>query len=104
MISGRPPFTGDTPVAIAYQHVSGAVTPATQLQPTLNSMVDNFISVALAKNPDDRYQSAIAMLDDLKRLARGEAITREIPRTKTRQAIKSGFDYFCNFIGVRCNC
>lgn len=82
LISGKPPFTGDTPVAIAYQHVSGVVTPATQLQPTLNSMVDNFISVALAKSPDDRYQSAIAMLDDLKRLARGEAITREIPRIK----------------------
>ncbi|MSX85180.1 MAG: PASTA domain-containing protein, partial [Actinobacteria bacterium] len=82
LISGKPPFTGDTPVAIAYQHVSGVVTPATQLQPTLNSMVDNFISVALAKSPDDRYQNAIAMLDDLKRLARGEAITREIPRIK----------------------
>jgi len=81
LLTGRPPFTGETPVAIAYQHVSAELTKATQLQPTLPVAVDDFLTVALAKNPDHRYQSATAMATDLVKLGRGEAITTEIPRS-----------------------
>ena len=80
LITGRPPFTGETPVAIAYQHVSAELTKATQLQPTLPAAVDDFLAVALAKNPDHRYQSADAMATDILKLGRGEAITTEIPK------------------------
>ncbi|MFZ9774917.1 MAG: PASTA domain-containing protein, partial [Candidatus Nanopelagicaceae bacterium] len=80
LMTGRPPFTGETPVAIAYQHVSAELTKATQLQPTLPTAVDDFLAVALAKNPDHRYQSADAMATDIVKLGRGEAITTEIPK------------------------
>ena len=80
LLTGRPPFSGDTPVAIAYQHVSAELTKASQLQPTIPAAADDFLAVALAKNPDHRYQSASSMKSDLLKLERGETITTEIPR------------------------
>ena len=82
LVSGKPPFSGETPVAIAYQHVSTPLTPVTEIEPSLDPALDNFFSVALAKDPADRYQSANAMLKDLKKLSKGEGITTQIPRTK----------------------
>ncbi len=82
LVTGRPPFTGDTPVAIAYQHVSAELPKPSTLQPTLPEAVDDFLTVALAKNPDHRYQSASAMMKDLAKLSRGEEITTQIPLTK----------------------
>jgi beta-lactam-binding protein with PASTA domain len=82
LVSGKPPFTGDTPVAIAYQHVSAQLVPVTEIEPTLDPALNNFFSVALAKDPSDRYQSANAMLKDLKKLSKGEGITTQIPRQK----------------------
>lgn len=79
LISGQPPFSGETPVAIAYQHVSTPLTPITTLTSGLDPAIDSFFEVALAKRPESRYQSAAAMLKDLKRLARGERITARIP-------------------------
>ena len=75
-------FSGDTPVAIAYQHVSAPLTPVTEIEPSLDPALNNFFSVALAKDPSDRYQSANAMLKDLKKLSKGEGITTQIPRQK----------------------
>lgn len=82
LVSGKPPFSGETPVAIAYQHVSAPLTPVTDIEPSLDQVLNNFFSVALAKDSGDRYQSANAMLKDLKKLAKGEGITTQIPRTK----------------------
>lgn len=83
LATGRPPFTGDTPVAIAYQHVSAELPKPSTLQPTLPPAVDDFLIVALAKNPDHRYQSASAMQRDLIKLSRGEEITTQLPVTKS---------------------
>jgi serine/threonine-protein kinase len=82
LVSGKPPFSGETPVAIAYQHVSAPLTPVTDIEPTLDPALNNFFSVALAKDSGDRYQSANAMLKDLKKLSKGEGITTQIPRTR----------------------
>ncbi|MEY3710409.1 MAG: hypothetical protein RLZZ99_230 [Actinomycetota bacterium] len=82
LVSGRPPFSGDTPVAIAYQHVSADLIPVTSVEPSLDPRLDAFFEVALAKTPDARYQNAAAMLKDLKRLSRGERITTKIPKTR----------------------
>lgn len=82
LITGRPPFTGDTPVAIAYQHVSAELPKPSALQPTLPLAVDDFLAVALAKNPDHRYQSAAAMQKDVIKLSRGEEITTQLPVTR----------------------
>jgi serine/threonine-protein kinase len=82
LVSGRPPFSGDTPVAIAYQHVSADLVPVTAIEPSLDPALNAFFEVALAKDADARYQNAAAMLKDLKRLSRGERITTKIPKTR----------------------
>ena len=83
LISGQPPFSGETPVAIAYQHVSAPLIPVTSLTTGLDPAIDSFFEVALAKSPEDRYQNAASMLKDLKRLSRGERITAKIPTQRS---------------------
>lgn len=81
LLTGRPPFTGETPVSIAYQHVSGVLTPARQLQPDLPESVEVLLTVALAKKPEDRYESASAMLEDINKIRFGENISTKVART-----------------------
>lgn len=81
LLTGRPPFTGETPVSIAYQHVSGVLTPARQLQPDLPESVEVLLTVALAKKPEDRYESASAMLEDINKIRSGENISTKVART-----------------------
>ena len=83
LISGQPPFSGETPVAIAYQHVSAPLIPVTSLTTGLDPVIDSFFEVALAKSPENRYQNAASMLKDLKRLSRGERITAKIPTQRS---------------------
>jgi len=78
VLTGKPPFTGETPVSIAYQHVSGNLIAPSQLVPDLPAGIDTLLTVALAKNPDERYQSAGLMLDDLYKIASGEVVTTKI--------------------------
>lgn len=81
LLTGKPPFTGESPVSVAYQHVSEPVVPATQLDPTLPSAIDAVLARALAKRPDDRYQSAAEFSDDLTRVLAGtlDASTAAVP-------------------------
>ena len=81
LLSGQPPFTGETPVSIAYQHASTPAPLVRTINPDLPEGVEVMLAVALAKNPDDRYQSAGLMLDDVYRIRDGEEITTQIPRT-----------------------
>ena len=80
VLTGKPPFTGDTPVSIAYQHVSGVLVAPSVLQPQLPAGVDLILSVALAKKPEDRYQSAGLMLDDLFKIGAGQPLNTKAPR------------------------
>ena len=82
VLTGKPPFTGETPVSIAYQHVSGVLIAPSKIQPELPEGVDVILSVALAKKPEDRYQSAGLMLDDLFKVGTGQALTTTIPKVK----------------------
>jgi serine/threonine-protein kinase len=82
VLTGKPPFTGDTPVSIAYQHVSGVLVTPSKVQPDLPEGVDVLLAVALAKKPEDRYQSAGLMFDDLLKIGTGQALTTTIPKVK----------------------
>ncbi len=82
VLTGKPPFTGETPVSIAYQHVSGVLVAPRTLQPDLPAGIDLVLAVALAKKPEDRYQSAGSMLDDLYKIAAGQIVTTRVPRRK----------------------
>ena len=89
LLAGRPPFTGDTPVAIAYQHVSAQLVPITEIQESLDPALNAFFSIALAKDANERYQSANAMLKDLKKLIKGEGITTQIPKQLRNEKARS---------------
>jgi serine/threonine-protein kinase len=85
LVTGRPPFTGDTPVSVAYQHVSGALTAPSELNPDLDQNIDTIVQVALAKNPVDRYQTASEMLADVRRVMKGQEVTTKIRRVVPRK-------------------
>src|SRR6478735_5152907 len=58
MVAGRPPFTGDNPVTIAYRQVHEAPAPLRQVQPDVPAGYDAIVGHLLAKNPAQRYNSA----------------------------------------------
>ena len=72
MLTGQPPFTGDTPVSVAYQHVREDPVPPSQKHAGISPELDAVVLKALAKNPDNRYQSAAEMRADLVRVHSGE--------------------------------
>ena len=76
LLTGKTPFEGDTPVEIAMKHLSTAPKPPSKLRPDIPPELDMVVLRALAKNPDDRYQSADEMEADLDRVARGAARLR----------------------------
>ena len=80
VLTGKPPFSGETPVSIAYQHVSGVLVAPSKIVPELPAGIDTLLTVALAKNPDDRYQTAGLMLDDLFKIAGGEVVTTKVAK------------------------
>ena len=71
MVTGRPPFLGDSPVAVASKQVLEQPTPPSRLNPDVTADLDAVILRALAKNPANRYQSAEEMRADLERAKRG---------------------------------
>ena len=75
LLTGQPPFTGDSPVSIAYQHVSEQATPPSQLDPTLPRDVDAVVMRSLAKSPDERYQTAADFRADVERAVMGAPVT-----------------------------
>ncbi len=74
LVTGSPPFTGDSPVAVAYQHVREDPVPPTAWDASLSPEVDAVVLKAMAKNPGNRYASAADMRADLLRLADGAPV------------------------------
>ena len=79
LLTGRPPFTGESPVSIAYQHVSEQPVPPSQLDPSVTPQIDTIVLTALAKNPADRYQTAAEMRADVERAIAGLPVTAPVP-------------------------
>jgi serine/threonine-protein kinase len=73
LLTGEPPFTGDTPVAVAYQHVREDPRSPSELNPAVTPALDAIVLKALSKNPANRYQSAAEMRADLVRVRSGQA-------------------------------
>ncbi len=71
LLTGQPPFTGDSAVAIAYQHVREIPKTPSSIAADIPDSLDRVVLKALAKNRDDRYQDAAHMRADLLAAARG---------------------------------
>jgi eukaryotic-like serine/threonine-protein kinase len=84
LLTGKTPFDGDTPVEIAMKHLSNAPKPPSTLRADIPPELDMVVLRALAKNPDDRYQSADEMEADLERVARGARVSAATVDTATQ--------------------
>ncbi|MGW2647199.1 protein kinase domain-containing protein [Streptomyces sp. NPDC001393] len=75
LLTGRPPFTGDTPLAVAMKHLSEAPVPPSARAPQVPAAYDTLVLRALAKDRADRYQSAEEMRDAIGKVLADRATT-----------------------------
>ncbi len=78
LLTGRPPFAGETAVATAYQHVSEAPTPPSRLNPAISPALDAVVMHALAKDRYERFQSAADFKNDLDAAVAGKLPDRAL--------------------------
>jgi eukaryotic-like serine/threonine-protein kinase len=81
LITGNPPFVGDSPVAVAYQHVRENAVAPSAINPEVPRPLDSIVMKALAKNPLNRYQSAGEMRADLQRALADQPVAAEAVMT-----------------------
>jgi len=78
LLTGRPPFVGESPVSVAYQHVREPAAPPSSLDSDLPPEIDAIVMKALAKPVDERYQSAAAMRADIERFLAGKPVVAPV--------------------------
>jgi eukaryotic-like serine/threonine-protein kinase len=88
MVTGQVPFTGPTPVAIAYRHIQEDATPLRALNAGVPASLERVCMKAMAKRPEDRYQNAIDLQRDLNRVRSGEPVNAAMPRA-SQQATRA---------------
>ncbi|TYP86476.1 Stk1 family PASTA domain-containing Ser/Thr kinase [Blastococcus xanthinilyticus] len=74
LVTGAPPFTGDSPVSVAYQHVREDPRLPSSINPDVPPELDAILLKAMSKNPANRYQSAADMRNDLLRALAGQRV------------------------------
>ena len=74
LLAVRPPFVGDSPVAVAYQHVREEPQPPSTFDPEITPEMDAIVLKALTKDPDYRYQSADEMRADIEACLDGQPV------------------------------
>jgi serine/threonine-protein kinase len=74
LVTGAPPFTGDSPVSVAYQHVREDPRLPSSINPAIPAELDAILLKAMSKNPANRYQSAADMRNDLLRALAGQRV------------------------------
>jgi eukaryotic-like serine/threonine-protein kinase len=75
MLTGAPPFTGDTPLSIAYKHVRENPERPSLVNSDVPNSLDSIVLKAMSKHPDNRYPSAREMSEDLDRYLAGQRVT-----------------------------
>ncbi|HEY8317605.1 MAG TPA: Stk1 family PASTA domain-containing Ser/Thr kinase [Amnibacterium sp.] len=79
MLTGRAPFTGDSPIAVAYQHVSEPAPPPSDLNPRVSEGMDAVVLRALEKDKNHRYQSAEEFRADVEAVVAGRPPVARLP-------------------------
>ncbi|GAC57713.1 serine/threonine protein kinase PknB [Gordonia hirsuta DSM 44140 = NBRC 16056] len=71
LITGEPPFTGDSPIAVAHQHVHEDPRRPSQVNPDISPELDSVVMKAMSKNPANRYQTSAEFRSDLIKVIAG---------------------------------
>jgi serine/threonine-protein kinase len=87
MVTGRPPFLGETPVAIASKHVREHPPMPREVNPAVPVDLEAVIMKCMAKNPEHRYASGEELRADLLRFRDGRGVAAGIPPTAAQQAV-----------------
>lgn len=82
LLCSEPPFKGDSPVSVAYQHVREAPVPPSQRDPEVTPAMDAIVLKALAKAPMNRYQDAREFRDDIMRALNGQTVHASTPTSE----------------------
>ncbi|HEX4863171.1 MAG TPA: Stk1 family PASTA domain-containing Ser/Thr kinase [Acidimicrobiales bacterium] len=90
MLAGRTPFTGDSPVSIAYKHVKEPPEPLRTINPAVPAALEAIVMKSLAKQPDDRYQSAEELRADLMRYLQDQPVMAAAEPTRVATAVGAG--------------
>jgi len=83
LLAGRPPFKGESAVSVAYQHVSEAAQPPSQFNPAVTPEMDAVVLRAMAKDRDERFQTAEEFRENLQAALAGTPMTMEQPKPVT---------------------
>ncbi|RZL73285.1 MAG: Stk1 family PASTA domain-containing Ser/Thr kinase, partial [Rhodococcus sp. (in: high G+C Gram-positive bacteria)] len=99
ILTGEPPFKGDSPVAVAYQHVREDPQTPSAVNPDIPRELDSVILKAMSKNPANRYQTAADMRSDLVRVLGGQRpsapmVMSDEDRTTILGAVDSGAGHY----------
>jgi eukaryotic-like serine/threonine-protein kinase len=97
LLTGRVPFTGESPVAIAYRHVRDDPVPPRRVDPRVPAAFEAITLRAMAKDPEARYQTAVEMRADLERALAGQPTAAMAPAAglgaEATQAMPRTFGY-----------
>ncbi|NWF68170.1 MAG: serine/threonine protein kinase, partial [Chloroflexi bacterium] len=77
LTTGKLPYDGETPLAVILKHLNEPIPRPSVINPSVPESVELIITKLMAKRPEDRYQSAVALIADLERVERGEALSIE---------------------------
>ncbi|GAB3270767.1 Stk1 family PASTA domain-containing Ser/Thr kinase [Arthrobacter pigmenti] len=86
MLTGRPPFVGDSPVSVAYQHVREVPQPPSRFNPEVSSALDSVLNRALQKDLQERFQDAAAFRRALRAARTGVALAPPAPTVPERDS------------------
>jgi serine/threonine-protein kinase len=86
MVTGSVPFAGETPLAVAYQHVNAAVPAPSSVRPGVPAALDTIVGRATARDADERYPSAAAFLAAVREAKRGMPVPRPFGVTEDQAA------------------
>ena len=89
MLTGRPPFIGDSPMSVAFQHVSTEAPQASSLNADVTESLDAVVAKAIRKDPNGRYQSSEEMRSDLLAVLKGESVASVVPLVGAAVAAES---------------
>src|SRR5436190_15566931 len=81
LVTGRPPFEGETPTAVMHKHLKTPLVPADHVNTSLSAGLGEIIDVCMAKKREERYNSTVDLLEDLK------AVQRHQPPMHARRTV-----------------
>lgn len=88
LVTGHLPYEADTPLATILKHLHEPVPSSRGVKPDVPEAIDRIIAKAMAKDPEDRYQTAPEFIADLDKVSRGETVAVEPPKP----AVRTDFD------------